>query len=437
MVKLHLWVFIILIYLLEFGYGDVIEVPPLNINQKDLMKHLSIVDIKIALPAIYVFDDSFVDNGNNKAILGNKDAIGGGYLPFGIDFDGKPTGRVTNGRIGIDFIATVAGLPYPPPIEKTIRTGVNYASGASRLLPQNGHFLHKYVINFFQQVDLFENSTMEDLKSTFDSPEGFIQYLSKSLFFIHHAGNDLGLTFEAEMEKKYSIDKYAELLIEEFSKQLKRLYTLGARKFFVSNVSPLGCSPFNINTKNHSGPCVEEINNRVSVYNNLLPGLWAKLQSTLPGSNFVLGDIYKVFQDVFEMPRSYGFKDVNTSCCVDNNGTRIQVCAPNIAPCKDRKNRVFFDPFHLSETMHFLWARRFLKDSSRKLGRGGFKKISRGNMTQKWACLSGLEEPLRASACDTTSRVQGPRFEQRGKQIKEFYFAARSKRGGRQWGTKG
>ncbi|MBA0730868.1 hypothetical protein Golax_025535 [Gossypium laxum] len=135
MVKLHLWVFIILIYLLDFGYCNVIEVPPLNINQKDLMKHLSLVDIKIALLVIYVFSDSFVDNGNNKAILGNKDATGGGCLPFGIDFDGKPTSRVTNGRIGVDFIATVAGLPYPPPIigmskidRKTIQTTVNYAS---------------------------------------------------------------------------------------------------------------------------------------------------------------------------------------------------------------------------------------------------------------------------------------------------------------------
>ncbi|KAB2011165.1 hypothetical protein ES319_D09G002200v1 [Gossypium barbadense] len=244
MVKLHIWVFIILIYLLDFGYGDAIEVPPLNINQKELMKHLSLVDIKIALPVIYVFSDSFFDNGNNKTILGNKDASGGGCFPFGIDFDGKPTGRVTNGRIGVDFIATVAGLPYPPPI--------------------------------------------------------------------------MGI-----------------------------LYTLGARKFFVSNVSPLGCSPFNINTKNHSGPCVEEIKNCASVYNDLLVGLLAKLQSTL-----------------HVKPRSYGFKDVNTSCCIDNNGTRIQVCAPNIAPYKDRKNHVFFDPFHPSETMHFFWARRFLKDSS-------------------------------------------------------------------------
>lgn len=87
---------------------------------------------------------------------------------------------------------------------------------------------------------------------------------------------------------------------------MQRLYALGARKFFVSNVSPLGCSPFSINTKNHSGACVEEINSRVSVYNDLLPGLLTKLRSTLPGSKFVHGDIYKVFQDVMEMPESYG-----------------------------------------------------------------------------------------------------------------------------------
>ncbi|KAK8334679.1 hypothetical protein V6Z11_A09G003000 [Gossypium hirsutum] len=303
MVKLHLWVFIILIYLLEFGYGDVIEVAQLKINQKDLMKHLSLVDIKIALPAIYVFGDSFIDNVNNKAVLGNKDAIKGGYLPFGIDFDGKPTGRVTN--------ATVAGLPYPPPI-----------MGMSKIDRKR------------IRTDFFENTTMEDLKSKFDYCKGFTQYLSKSLFFIHHVGNDLGLTFEVEMAKKYSIDKYAELLIKEFSKQLKRLYTLG------------------------------EINNRVSFYNNLLPSLLKNLRSTLSGSKFVLGDIYKVFKDVFEMPESYGFKYVKTSCCIDNNGTKIQVCTLNIALCKDRKIRVFFDPFYPSETMDFLWARRFLKDSS-------------------------------------------------------------------------
>ncbi|XVF65421.1 hypothetical protein PTKIN_Ptkin09bG0247800 [Pterospermum kingtungense] len=207
----------------------------------------------------------------------------------------------------------MAGLQYPPPStgmseidRKTIQTGVNYGSG----------------------------------------------------------GNDLGLRYEKIMMKKYSINKYAQLLIEKLSKQLQRLYKIGARKFLVRNIAALGCQPFNINTKNHTGPCAEEVNQRISEYNKLLPSLLMNLQSTLLGSKFIHGDIYKVFQDAIASPASYGFKDVSTSCCIDKNGNRSGTCAPNVAPCEDRKSSAFFDTFHPSESMHFLWARRFLNDSS-------------------------------------------------------------------------
>ncbi|XVF65439.1 hypothetical protein PTKIN_Ptkin09bG0249200 [Pterospermum kingtungense] len=332
-----------------------------------LLKHLSLGDIKIDLPALYAFGDSFVDDGNNRAL----NISGAAFLPYGIDFDGKPTGRATNGRVAVDFIATVAGLQYPPPImgmsetdSKTTRTGVNYGSGSSGILPQNGRFLHMNVLNLFQQVDLFKNRTIKHLKGSFNNTKSFKQHLAKSIFFIHVSGNDFGLTYEKEMMRKYSIDKYAQLLIKKLSKQLERLYKLGARKFLVCNVAALGCQPFNINTRNHTGPCAEEVNQRISEYNKLLPSLLMNLQSTLSGSKFIHGDIYKVFQDAIASPASYGFKDVRTACCIDKNGARSGTCAPNVAPCEDRKTSAFFDAFHPSESMHFLWARRFLNDSS-------------------------------------------------------------------------
>ncbi|GMI89272.1 GDSL-motif lipase 7 [Hibiscus trionum] len=370
--SLSIYVCVLILFHLSFCYGDIVEVPPLNVTQQDLLKLISLGDIKINISALYVFGDSFVDNGNNKVILGNADPIGGGYFPFGIDFDGKATGRITNGRVAVDFIATAAGLPFPPPImsmsemdRKTIRTGVNYGSASAGLLPENGRFLGKHVINFFQQVDLFENSTMEALRGSFDCPESFAEYLSKSVFYINLASNDLGITYEFDMHDKYpDVNEYVKLLIEELSKQLRRLHALGARKFLVTNVPPLGCQPFNIHMRNHTGPCVEQMNKHMSVYDDLLPGLLTQLQSTLPGSKFVLGDIYKVFRDVIASPESYGFTDVSTSCCFDKNGTKFQVCAPNIAPCEDRKTHMFFDPFHPSEAMYFVWARRFLKDNS-------------------------------------------------------------------------
>ncbi|WRX21126.1 GDSL lipase/esterase - like 10 [Theobroma cacao] len=329
-ISVCVFVFFHLIQVFSYGVGDVLEVPPFNINQQSLLQYLSPGDIKIDLPALYVFGDSYVDNGNNNFLPHSAVA---NYLPFGIDFDGKPT-------------ATLAGFQYPPPIlnmseadRKTTRTGVNYASGSSGILSENGRFLKMNVLNFFQQVDLFENATLKDLKSSFSSKESFTEYLSKSVFFIHIASNDLGLTYETATPK-YSPDKYAELLVEELSKQLQRLYKLGARKFLVNNVSPLGCQPFNINAKNHTTSCVKEVNERISIYNKLLSNSLTKLQSTLSGSKFIVGDLYKIFQDVYASPASYGFKDVNTSCCFDSNGTRIQACAPNAAPCEDRKGRL-------------------------------------------------------------------------------------------------
>ncbi|XP_021291728.1 LOW QUALITY PROTEIN: GDSL esterase/lipase 7-like [Herrania umbratica] len=351
------FIFFHLLQLFSYGVGDVLEVPPFNINQRSLLQYLSLGDIKIDLPALYIFGDSCVDDGNNNFLPQSAVA---NYLPFGIDFDGKPTGRATN--------ATLDGFQYPPPIlgmseadRKITRTGVNYASGSSGILSENGRSMHMNVLNFFQQVDLFENTTLKDLKSSFSNTESFTEYLSKSVFFIHIASNDLGLTYETTTPKD-SPDKYTEMIVEELFKQLQRLYKLDARKFLVNNVSPLGCQPFNINIKNHITSCVEEVNEHyIYIYNKLLSNSLTKWQSTLSGSKFVLEDLYKIFQDVYA---SYGVKDVNTSCCLDRNGARILPCAQNVAPCEDRKSRVFFDPFHPSESMHFLWARRLLKDSS-------------------------------------------------------------------------
>ncbi|KAK6266249.1 hypothetical protein QUC31_017086 [Theobroma cacao] len=346
-ISVCVFVFFHLLQLFSYGVGDVLEVPPFNINQQSLLQYLSLGDIKIDLPALYVFGDSYVDNGNNNFLPHSAVA---NYLPFGIDFDGKPTGRATNGRTVVDFVDDFINLVK-------IAFNFNLDNMILSIIKKMN------VLNFFQQVDLFENATLKDLKSSFSSKESFTKYLSKSVFFIHIASNDLGLTYETTTPK-YSPDKYAELLVEELSKQLQRLYKLGARKFLVNNVSPLGCQPFNINAKNHTTSCVEEVNEHISIYNKLLSNSLTKLQSTLSGSKFIVGDLYKIFQDVYASPASYGFKDVNTSCCFDSNGTRIQACAPNAAPCEDRKGRVFFDPFHPSESMHFLWARRLLKDSS-------------------------------------------------------------------------
>lgn len=56
------------------------------------------------VPALFIFGDSLVDNGNNNGILSLATA---NYMPYGIDFPQGTTGRFTNGRTFVDILGPV------------------------------------------------------------------------------------------------------------------------------------------------------------------------------------------------------------------------------------------------------------------------------------------------------------------------------------------
>ncbi|KAL5825268.1 hypothetical protein ACOSQ3_021331 [Xanthoceras sorbifolium] len=316
--------FSIFLDLLSGSHGDVFRVPPLDVTQKDLLQLLELGDdIKFDVPALYVFGDSTVDSGNNNFLPSISKA---NFPPFGIDFaDGKPT-------------AQVVGLPFPPPClglskeeHKTLRTGVNYGSSACGILPDTGKFFGT-CLSFDNQIDLFE-TTVKNLQPWFDGPESMANYLSKSLFFISIGSAD-------------------------------KLYDLGARKYLVNNIGMMGCSPVTLNSKiPMTATCDDEINKHAQIHNKLLSDLLQKLQSELSGSKFIKADVYKVFSDIFASPNSYGMTDTRDACCVAaEHGTRP--CIRDLAPCNNRNEHVYFDPFHASESTNFILAKRCLKESS-------------------------------------------------------------------------
>lgn len=53
------------------------------------------------VPAMFIFGDSLIDNGNNNNLPSFAKA---NYFPYGIDFDGGPTGRFSNGYTMVDEI---------------------------------------------------------------------------------------------------------------------------------------------------------------------------------------------------------------------------------------------------------------------------------------------------------------------------------------------
>ncbi|KAL4362820.1 hypothetical protein GQ457_04G003740 [Hibiscus cannabinus] len=349
-----------------------LPVPPFRIKQAEILRYLGLDKRSIKLPALYVFGDSFVDAGNNKYLqTPSNDA---NYLPYGIDFGGVPTGRATNGRTVVDFIAQVTGLPFPPPVmelsesqRKNITTGFNYASSSGGIshIPMALTPIFGDILNLDEQIQLFKDS-ITNIKGRFDSDESFDSYMSKSLFFINIGANDLGIYWElGRLHRTFpKVKNYTRFLLKELCKRLEAMYQLGARKFVVNNVFPFGYQPVNLHLKMHGVSFVEDMNRRAASFNGRLPKVLKKLDNSLRGSTFVLFDMYKLFEDVRARPATYGFTNVKDSCCIDLSGNQTRPCLPYSVPCSDRASHVFFDPFHPSESIHFLWLRRLLKDNS-------------------------------------------------------------------------
>lgn len=59
------------------------------------------------VPAMFIFGDSLIDNGNNNNMASLAKA---NYYPYGIDFNGGPTGRFSNGYTIVDEIGILLTL---------------------------------------------------------------------------------------------------------------------------------------------------------------------------------------------------------------------------------------------------------------------------------------------------------------------------------------
>ncbi|KAK7381195.1 hypothetical protein VNO78_33725 [Psophocarpus tetragonolobus] len=136
------------------------------------------------------------------------------------------------------------------------------------------------------------------------------------------------------------------LLIENLSEQFQRLYKLGARKIITFEIGPVGCIPSVSRKHPHQGGCVEETNQIVTYFNERLPPILNNLTSTLPGSTFVLG-----------------ITDVSNPCCRTwENGT--SGCIPLSKPCINRSKYMFWDTFHITETVYSVIASGCVSNSS-------------------------------------------------------------------------
>ncbi|KAL5723340.1 hypothetical protein ACHQM5_006751 [Ranunculus cassubicifolius] len=318
---------------------------------------LDLVNCKPPLvPALYVFGDSLNDAGNNNLLQTNAQV---NFKPYGVDFpDEIPTGRFTNGKTFIDFIAQFLGLPLVPPYlhlttaaKNKITTGINFASGAGGILPETGSATGN-ILSSTKQINYFKRTIRKNLRRNFKSRSALSIHLAKSIFFVSVGNNDYINNYlqpaSYNSSRIYSPQQFADILIDGLRHRLTRLYKLGARKFVVFDVARIGCTPalVSIATPRPTTPCVEDLNNLVMLFNSRFPSMITALESSLTGSTFVRGDSYSVNQNSTEA----GFTTAQIPCCQTSNVTGL--CLPDSTPCRDRTRVIFWDAFHPTEVVN-------------------------------------------------------------------------------------
>ncbi|XP_077249552.1 GDSL esterase/lipase At4g18970-like [Tasmannia lanceolata] len=315
------------------------------------------------VPCYFIFGDSLVDNGNNNVIASLARA---NYQPYGIDFRRGPTGRFCNGRTTVDIIAELLGFDdYIPPYVSTrgeqILTGVNYASAAAGIREETGQQLGGR-ITMNGQLQNYQ-TTVEQVVNLLGDEDSAANYLSKCMYSVGMGSNDyLNNYFMPAIystSRTYTPEQYADVLIQQYSQQLRTLYNYGARKVALIGVGAVGCSPNELAQNSPNGAtCVYRINSAIQIFNGRIRSLVDDFNNNLDGAKFIFVNGYEIFVDVLQSASSYGFTVKNTGCCgIGRNNGQI-TCLPFQTPCQNREEYIFWDAFHPTEAFNEIFGRR-------------------------------------------------------------------------------
>ncbi|KAK7301375.1 hypothetical protein RJT34_12238 [Clitoria ternatea] len=284
---------------------------------------------KCDFPAIFNFGDSNSDTGGLAASLIAPTP------PYGETYFHRPAGRFSDGRLIIDFIAQSFGLPYLSAYLDSLGTnfshGANFATSSSTIrlppdvIPQGG-FSPFFLDIQYTQFKNFKPRTQ----------------------FIRRQVND-------------SVPDIA----NSFSQNIKNIYDLGARSFWIHNTGPIGCLPYILtnflSAQRDAYGCAKAYNEVAQYFNYKLKEAVIQLHKDLPLAAITYVDTYSVKYSLYTNPEKYGFEIPLITCCgfggeynydanvgcggtINVNGTKIFV-----GSCKSPSVKVNWDGIHYTE----------------------------------------------------------------------------------------
>ncbi|CAN6287632.1 unnamed protein product [Urochloa humidicola] len=304
------------------------------------------------VPAIYVLGDSLADVGNNNHL---PTILRADFPHNGIDYPGKKaTGRFSNGKNSVDFLADSLGLASPPPYlalsgssNANYANGVNFASGGAGVSNDTNK---GQCIVFDKQIDYLSSVSASLVQSLGQAQAA--AHLSKSLFAITIGSNDIihyARSSSSAAGDSPSPQPFVDALIQTLTAQLQRLYDLGARKLVFLGTGPVGCCP-SLRELSATKDCSAVANDASVRYNAAAASLLSGMAASHPDFRYALFDSSAALLQFINQPAAYGFAEAKAACCGLGDMNAKIGCTPLSFYCSNRTSHIFWDFYHPTET---------------------------------------------------------------------------------------
>ncbi|KAF9589903.1 hypothetical protein IFM89_029519 [Coptis chinensis] len=320
--------------------------------------------------SIFSFGDSLVDTGNFNYTNESKHSCM--KPPFGVTYFHRPTGRCSDGRMIIDFIAQGLGLPFLPAYLRhtnvqDFKQGVTFGEAGATGID----------VPFFTSIGLkaYSNHSLsvqigwfkDMLPALCGSPSNCRNMLRSALFIVGEiGGNDYGDGLRAGRSLKV-VRTFVPKVIKSISSAIQALVNMGAVTVMAPGNMPMGCLPAFLTTFENNNPddfdpstgCLNGVNELCEYHNYLLQIELKKLREINPHTTIMYGDLYNAASELFHFPEKLGFKNGALRGCCGGGGRynyndSARCGDEGSTVCDDITSYVQWDGYHYTENA-FKW----------------------------------------------------------------------------------
>ncbi|KAH0868279.1 LOW QUALITY PROTEIN: hypothetical protein HID58_075301 [Brassica napus] len=330
--------------------------------------------------SIISFGDSTADTGNLIGLSDPDDLPAAAFPPYGETFFHHPTGRFSNGRLIIDFIAEFLGLPFVPPFygsqNANFEKGVNFAVGGATAL-EHSFLVERGIDLAFTNVSLgIQLQSFKDaMPSLCGSPSDCRNMIENALILMGEiGGNDYNYPLFLGKPTE-EIRELVPLVVSTISSAITELISMGGKTFLVPGQFPLGCSTTYLQSYNTSNAeeydstgCLKWLNEFGKNQGDQLLVELKKLQKLYPHVNIIYADYYNILLRFIQEPAKYGFlsKPSPLPPCCGTRGSYSSLFGKTfglkgLKCCNDPSKYVDWDSAHMTEAAYRLMAEGVLK----------------------------------------------------------------------------